>query len=108
MQTLRFIVAYTARCILFYVVQVIRNKIIEFGSFDRVTMSESSSDESSSDGNINEEECDTVIPTKRLKGVFHTEAYKRNVVRKSKVAGKQHRNWKGNIVEARKTGKACR
>ncbi|CAH0561691.1 unnamed protein product [Brassicogethes aeneus] len=63
--------------------------------------------ESSSDSSIYGEESETVIPAKRIKGIFHTEEYKRNVIRKSKVAGKQHTNWRGNIVESRKTDDPC-
>lgn len=35
------------------------------------------------------------------------ETYKRNIIKKSKVKGLEHMNWKGKVVAARATGPSC-
>lgn len=34
--------------------------------------------------------------------------WKRNKIKRLKAEGKQHVNWKGNIIPARSTGETCR
>lgn len=67
-------------------------------SEDFIVESEGSSSES-----VSEPE-----PPKRKKGVRNDIHYRRNVIRNAKVAGEKHLNWKGNIVEKRKTGDSCK
>ncbi|KAG8292790.1 hypothetical protein J6590_031769 [Homalodisca vitripennis] len=46
---------------------------------------------------------------KRRKGVKNEEKYRRNVIKKSKVEGKEHVNWKGKTVPAKNPGSnVCR
>lgn len=41
---------------------------------------------------------------KRRKGVRNDEKYRRNIIKKSKVAGEEHVNWAGKTVPAKKPG----
>lgn len=43
-----------------------------------------------------------VLVNKRRKGFRNDEKYRRNVIKKSKVAGQEHINWAGKTVPAKK------
>lgn len=46
---------------------------------------------------------------KRRKGIRNEEKYVRNVIRKAKIAGEEHKNWTGKTVPAKQPGlNACR
>lgn len=41
---------------------------------------------------------------KKRKGVVNQEMYRRNVIKKAKVSGKEHVNWAGKTVPAKTPG----
>ena len=45
---------------------------------------------------------------KRVSGITNNENYKNTKIKKNKIAGKAHKNHKGNDVAPRHTGASCR
>lgn len=45
---------------------------------------------------------------KRVSGIRNSENYKHNKIKKAKIAGEAHKNYKGNDVAPRQTGASCR
>lgn len=47
--------------------------------------------------------------TKRRRGIRNEESYRRNVIKKSNDSGKEHVNWVGKTISAKKPGSnVCR
>lgn len=41
---------------------------------------------------------------KRKKGIINADKYKRNIIKKAKILGTEHINWKGKMVPAQQPG----
>lgn len=56
----------------------------------------------------NNGDSDEVLNNNPRKRKLRVDKHKRHVSRDSKVQGVQYRNWKGKIIEARRTGDNCK
>lgn len=63
-------------------------------------------DENESDTNV--EIIEEEPPSNRRKGIRNDATYKRNVVKKSRVKGLEHKNHKGVVVGSKSIGQPCR
>ena len=49
-------------------------------------------------------EDEEIVNVKRKKGIVNDKMCRRNVIKKCKVSGKEHVNWVGKTVQAKKPG----
>lgn len=47
-------------------------------------------------------------PSKRRKGIRNDVIYKRNIVKRARVKGLEHKNHKGTVINSKSIGQPCR